>query len=42
MIFASFLGLLGLFLVVPLTIISQILLEEILIKDIFDHWQRKN
>lgn len=41
-IFASFLGLLGLFLVVPLTIISQILLEEILIKDIFDHWQRKN
>ncbi len=40
--FASFLGLLGLFLVVPLTIISQTLIEEILIKDIFDHWQRKN
>lgn len=41
-VFASFLGLLGLFLVVPLTIISQILMEEILIKDIFDRWQRNN
>lgn len=40
-IFANFLGLLGLFLALPLIIISQILIKEILIKDIFDHWQIK-
>lgn len=40
-IFAKFLGLLGLFLAFPLIIISQILIKEILIKDIFDHWQSK-
>ena len=39
--YANFLGLLGLFLALPLTIISQILIKEILIKDIFDHWQAK-
>jgi predicted PurR-regulated permease PerM len=38
-IFANFLGLLGLFLAFPLIIITQILVKEILIKDIFDHWQ---
>ncbi|BAQ65613.1 hypothetical protein GM3709_2378 [Geminocystis sp. NIES-3709] len=38
-IFASFFGLLGLFLAFPLIIITQILIKEILIKDIFDHWQ---
>ncbi len=38
-VFASFLGLLGLFLAIPLTIISQNLIKEILIKDIFDHWK---
>jgi predicted PurR-regulated permease PerM len=37
--FASFLGFLGLFLALPLTIISQILVKEILIKDILDRWQ---
>jgi predicted PurR-regulated permease PerM len=37
-IFANFFGLLGLFLALPLIIISQIVIEEILIKDIFDHW----
>lgn len=36
--FASFLGFLGLFLALPLTIISQILVKEILIKDILDSW----
>ena len=41
-IYASFLGLLGLFLALPLIIISQILVQEILIKDIFDRWQIKN
>lgn len=39
-VFASFLGLLGLFIAVPLTIISQLLIREILIKDIFDSWQQ--
>lgn len=39
-IFANFLGLLGLFLAIPLVIISQILVKEILINDIFDHWQK--
>lgn len=41
-IFANFLGLLGLFLAFPLIIISQILIKEILIKDIFDNWQIKS
>ncbi len=40
-IFANFLGLLGLFLALPLIIITQILIKEILINDIFDHWQIK-
>ena len=38
-LFASFLGVLGLFLAIPLTIISQTLIKEILIKDIFDRWE---
>ena len=38
-IFANFLGLLGLFLALPLTIISQVIIREILIKDVFDHWK---
>ncbi|HIK36461.1 MAG: AI-2E family transporter [Geminocystis sp.] len=38
-IFANLLGLLGLFLVVPLTILIQIIVEEILIKDVFEQWQ---
>lgn len=38
-IFANLLGLLGLFLVVPLTICTQIIVEEILIKDVFEQWQ---
>lgn len=36
--FATFLGFLGLFLALPLTLISGILLQEILIKDILDQW----
>ncbi len=40
-IFANFLGLLGLLLALPLTIICQILIKEILVYDIFDHWQQK-
>ncbi len=38
-VYTNFLGLLGLLLVLPLTIIGQILVKEILIKDIFDQWQ---
>lgn len=38
--FAGFLGFLGLFLALPLTIISQILVKEILIKDILDRWEK--
>ncbi|WP_017293095.1 AI-2E family transporter [Geminocystis herdmanii] len=38
-IFANFLGVLGLFLAFPLIIITQILIKEILIKDIFDSWK---
>ncbi|MGI0482536.1 AI-2E family transporter [Geminocystis sp. CENA526] len=38
-IFANFLGVLGLFLALPLVIMTQILIKEILIKDIFDSWQ---
>jgi predicted PurR-regulated permease PerM len=37
--FAGFLGFLGLFLALPLTIITEILIKEILINDILDQWQ---
>ncbi len=37
--FATFFGFLGLFLALPLTIIAQVCLQEILIKDILDRWQ---
>jgi predicted PurR-regulated permease PerM len=37
--FASFLGFLGLLLATPLTIVTEILVKEILIKDIFDQWE---
>ena len=37
--FASFFGLLGLFLALPLSLVSQVLLKEILIKDVLDKIQ---
>jgi len=37
--FASFFGVLGLFLAIPLVIIVRLLLHEILIKDVLDQWQ---
>lgn len=40
--FGSLLGILGLFLALPLTIISQIFVKEILVKDILDHINRQN
>jgi predicted PurR-regulated permease PerM len=36
--FASFFGFLGLFLALPLVIIVRILIREILVKDVLDHW----
>ena len=40
--FAIFFGLLGLFLALPITIIAQVWLKEILVKDILDPWQIDN
>ena len=41
LIFASFFGFLGLFLALPLTVIAQSILKEVLLKDILDKWQNK-
>jgi len=41
-IFSSFFGFLGLFLAVPLLIISQIWLQEVLVKDILNPWQERS
>ncbi len=38
--FTNFFGLLGLVLALPLTIITRVWLQEILIQDILDRWQR--
>jgi predicted PurR-regulated permease PerM len=40
-IFASIFGFLGLFLALPLTVISQVLIREILIADVLDPWHKK-
>ncbi|MDY7003463.1 MAG: AI-2E family transporter [Cyanobacteriota bacterium] len=40
--FASFFGFLGLLLALPLTIIAQVWIQELLIKDILDNWQVEN
>nr|WP_199314574.1 MULTISPECIES: AI-2E family transporter [unclassified Desertifilum] len=39
-IFASFFGILGLLLALPLAVIAQVCIKEVLIKDILDDWQR--
>lgn len=39
-IFATFFGLLGLLLALPLAVIAQVFIKEVLIKDILDNWQR--
>ncbi len=36
--FATFFGFLGLLLALPLTVVAQVWLKEVLIKDILDHW----
>ncbi|MEO1342081.1 MAG: AI-2E family transporter, partial [Cyanobacteria bacterium J06635_13] len=37
--FAVFFGLLGLFLALPITVVAQVWLKEVLVKDILDRWQ---
>lgn len=39
-IFSAFFGFLGLFLAIPLLIVSQIWLKEVLVKDILNPWQK--
>ncbi|MBL1178257.1 AI-2E family transporter [Pantanalinema sp. GBBB05] len=38
-IFASFFGFLGLFLALPLVVVLQVWIKEILVKDILNHWK---
>ena len=40
--FAVFFGILGLFLALPITVVAQVWLKEILVKDILDRWQIEN
>lgn len=40
--FATFFGFLGLFLALPLTVVLQIWLKEVLIKDVLDRWELKS
>ena len=40
--FAIFFGFIGLFLALPLTVVAQVWIEEVLIKDILSDWGRKN
>lgn len=37
--FAVFFGILGLFLALPITVVAQVWLKEVLVKDILDRWQ---
>ncbi|MEM7714503.1 MAG: AI-2E family transporter [Cyanobacteria bacterium P01_A01_bin.68] len=37
-IFANFFGFLGLFLAIPLVIVVQVFIQEILVKDVLNHW----
>lgn len=39
--FAVFFGILGLFLALPITVVAQVWLKEVLVKDILDRWQPK-
>ncbi len=40
--FAVFFGILGLFLALPITVVAQVWLKEVLVKDILDRWQPKS
>ena len=37
--FAVFFGILGLFLALPITVVAQVWLKEVLVKDVLDRWQ---
>lgn len=39
--FAVFFGILGLFLALPITVVAQVWLKEILVKDVLDRWRPK-
>ncbi|WP_072160747.1 AI-2E family transporter [Planktothricoides sp. SR001] len=39
--FATFFGFLGLFLALPLTVVAQVWVQEILMKDVLDKWDKK-
>ncbi|MEN9567920.1 MAG: hypothetical protein RLZZ69_3116, partial [Cyanobacteriota bacterium] len=41
-VFAVFFGILGLLLALPITVIAQVWLKEVLVKDILDRWQIEN
>ncbi|GAB4241310.1 MAG: AI-2E family transporter [Stanieria sp.] len=41
-VFASFFGFLGLFMAIPLLIVSQIWIKEVLVKDILNKWEKNN
>lgn len=38
--FATFFGFLGLFLALPLTVVAQVWLQEVLVKDVLDKWEK--
>ena len=40
--FAVFFGFIGLFLALPLTVVAQVWIEEVLIKDVLTGWNKKN
>ena len=40
--FAVFFGILGLFLALPITVVAQVWLKEVLVKDVLDRWQIDN
>jgi predicted PurR-regulated permease PerM len=40
--FATFFGFLGLLLALPLTVVLQVWLHEVVVKDILDHWQEED
>jgi predicted PurR-regulated permease PerM len=40
-VFAVFFGFLGLFLAIPLVIVGQIWIQEVLVKDVLDKWQQE-
>lgn len=42
LIFVGFFGFLGLFLALPLTVVTRIIVKDVLITDVLDKWQRTN